>query len=414
MKTIKTNDLIINEILNIIYVKSTEFTDSNNNIKDLSIYTGLAGINLFQIYYDRFKNGFSSAKNLAEEKIEILLSFFEKYKDSYKGDRVIFQFSELALFFTALEELNLISKKDLLNFIDEESDQYIFEASKFYLKNGLLDYLDGAINLGYYLFKRINYMTDKGYILTYINEFIKNISNTKIIPPKPYQGIYWRSFGVYDKSWGINIGMAHGIPAILMLLVKFYPYLQPKQKSEVLQLIKEGLLFIESVRLSPDAKSSFPAYIEIDFSKVRPEHSFLAWCYGDLSIAKLYKEASKISSFLKIYDKYSCEIVKKAFERDLSDEICIKDNINLCHGAAGVLMMYNSLVSDPSIIIRGRQEQFWLNNLIEQLTILKNTDIDCDKLNFSFLEGLSGVGLALLNILDKQSKKWQELLFFDI
>ncbi|MCS3049867.1 hypothetical protein NXV05_07875 [Parabacteroides johnsonii] len=94
----------------------------------------------------------------------------------------------------------------------------------------------------------------------------------------------------------------------------------------------------------------------------------------------------KSKSILNLEEYRLFEILKLITCRKKS----MLDNIGICHGAAG-LMIINRYLYDKIKYIEFREsEYFWKSNVIEKLNHLMNKD------DFSLINGLSGLGLALL------------------
>jgi len=386
-------------------------SDIESYIQDVSLYSGLSGVSLFQIYYQKYLNRKIDIKEFSKQKVNSLISIYEDNYDKYKGPTAIFQFAELALFLIHLKDIGLISEDSLYLLIDEESDNYVYEAIVFHLKNGFIDFLDGASGLGYYLLKRYETGKNKGKSLSYMDSFVEIVESTCLEASYPLSGLYWKSFGILDKSWGINLGMAHGIPSMIFLLLKYYPYVNRKNKQKIFNLVEGVINFMESIRYSDDKATCFPGHMELDFS-IHPKSTFLAWCYGDAPMAKLYKNISSVFPKFSKYSKLADKILEKAFNRDLSNEILLQ-NIGLCHGAAGAIMMYNTQVyqTDNEKNIK-RNIYFWMDNLLSLLYRVKNEKSAFNLKDFSFLDGISGAGLSLLECLDNRYSQWKEFFLY--
>jgi hypothetical protein len=400
----------IEDVLEFIYQKSTEYLTSIDTIRDISIYSGLSRMYLFQIYYEIHKEGYNSTKKLVEKKLNTLLFLYSKARNNYGEKEMTLQYAEVGLFLIHLKELELINEDIVFNLLDKTSDDYIKKASLIYHKAGFFDLLDGAVTLYFYIMKsRCNnsLINDDNYI----DDFIKAIFENSRKAILPYSGIYWKSYAVVDKKWSINLGISHGIPGLTMFLTKLYPHLlNERQKANILSLIEDSLAFLDSTQCD-NKNYSFPGCMDIDFSNIKYK-TFLAWCYGDLSIAKLYYEASRTSSRFNLYSEKANVIIQKAFNRELIDELCFK-HVGICHGAAGVLMMYNSLISMSAAIDSERNINFWINNVLQQFNNSKNECLSNIHFDFSLLDGLSGVGLSLLEMIDSGLCKWKEFFFFD-
>lgn len=131
MKNIQNETVDICRILKEINDK-INISNPYDCIQDVSLYSGLSGIALFQIYYQRQINGDKVAKEFCNKIIHSLISIFEENCDKYKGNDAIFQYSELSMFLMHLKQENLIDENQLSMIFDDKSDEYINEGIKFF------------------------------------------------------------------------------------------------------------------------------------------------------------------------------------------------------------------------------------------------------------------------------------------
>ena len=71
----------IKDTLQFIYQQSVEYTNLMNEIQGVSLYTGLSGIYLFQIYYEMYDNSSNLGKSI-DKKIADLLSIYGNNSDN--------------------------------------------------------------------------------------------------------------------------------------------------------------------------------------------------------------------------------------------------------------------------------------------------------------------------------------------
>lgn len=91
--------------------------------------------------------------------------------------------------------------------IDSESVEILIEGVKFFFRNNFWDFLDGGGVLAWDLLemKEQNLISNSALF----DDLVALIYSKAI---EENGMIYWESFGLKDKVFTINLGLAHGIP----------------------------------------------------------------------------------------------------------------------------------------------------------------------------------------------------------
>lgn len=275
--------------------------------------------------------------------------------------------------FEILNKLNIAS-------VDTNS---LIDLSKIYARNYLcnnikrnnIDFLYGSIGIAY------GFWHDDEIPQLTISQIEKNL-NLSCVFERNYK-------------FGCPYGSAHGVASVLSLLLNALHYFDNKEV--VIQLLKEiAYETIEHVIDVDIYNSYFPITIEGFKSK-----SDLGWCKGDLSLSIALLRTSLI---LNLYDikKLSKDILIHCAERVLNNNEGL-DNLSLCHGAAGIGLLFNRAFELTGNELFRCAENKCLNKCLDSL----NASLPQDLLNGSsiikldLLEGLSGIGLYLLHQLNK-------------
>lgn len=249
--------------------------------------------------------------------------------------------SGLGWFIFFVKDLVSIDDK-ILNSFSKFDDLLIVNSLK-ELNAGEFDYLEGGLGPVIYLLERES--TDK--IRKYFNEVEEVLSDKAI---KSGNGWFWLSAVEKDSDY-IDLGMAHGIPSIINLLC----LMQMKGVgSEVgLNLIREAVRWLISIQ-AEDSFFSFPHLIQ-EGTDITP--SRLAWCYGDLSVAKGFYFAGKLLGDPLLLSK-SYEVVKKTMDRQTGEDAGVADAC-FCHGTAGLAYLYYKFYLDFDDITFLKRAMYW-------------------------------------------------------
>jgi len=260
---------------------------------------------------------------------------------------------------------------DALEIITDEVVDEIYNWTKVELENANWDYLNGGLGPVLVFGEK----HDKFRLL------FENIIKKQFV--KEESGLVHLT--AYNNK-KIDLGLAHGLTSILYYFVKFNPIIIEEQYiSGIIKTIQESALFT-------DKMGGFPYWY--GYSNI----SRLGWCYGDLSTAYIFSE---------LEDKYnfslnSKEIILNTLGRKTKIETGIVDPF-ICHGSIGISWMYNKVnkkYNNPKI---EKALHYWEDDATRMLLLNPQPT---DFKETSLLEGISGVGLCLLNI----DNKWDECL----
>lgn len=212
-----------------------------------------------------------------------------------------------------------------------------------------------------------------------------------------------------------NLGLAHGVPAIIAVLARCYE--KNIARHRVLPLLDGSISWLLQTRnlASPVGQSLFPTLVNASGDVAGAAHSRLGWCYGDLGIA-----ATLLGAGHRLqrgdYQHEALQVFRQvARERNVKNG-AVHDAC-MCHGSAGIahiLQQAGLYYGDEQLL---SASQYWWKTTLEM-----NTWAD-GPAGFKFyhhpdfvsshnmLEGITGIGLSLISFADTSIKPaWQESL----
>lgn len=226
-----------------------------------------------------------------------------------------------------------------------------------------------------------------------------------------WQDIFTTKEKEYEHKELYNLGLAHGTPAILTVLGLLYEKgIMPEVTS---RLIAGGIQWLTASRYATvnESKALYPTIVDSDNNPTNNNGSRLGWCYGDLGIAHTLLHAGvKLDN-----DIYKTEAYR-IFEHILHHRN--KENGNIvdacfCHGSAGIAHMYRRayISSGHSSLLEGAQlwteETLAMNYWTDGAAGFKYHTHGGDENSFHLLDGIAGIGLALIASIDEDaSSSW--------
>lgn len=378
-------ELIVNEILLKI----------NEGIKDkqLGILNGNFGILLFLFYYVRYAKK-QSIITLVEKYAEELLRVLPKGVKNYTFCSGL---SGILYLFNFLRNHQFIDID--IGLYKAEFELYIMNEMKKDFDIGNYDFMHGALGGGIYFLVQ---HTNKQSINDIVNFLYSTaeIDDTKTV-------FKWQSLiNSTTDIRGHNISLSHGISSIIIFLCNVIKGGIDNRKIRL--MLKGSINYVLSQQVDVDEYGCyFPSHSLEHSSTLK---SRLAWCYGDLGIAMSLWQAGKllIDSDLQ---KMALEILMHSTYR-VSYSKNIVNDAGICHGSAGIVMIYNRMYIDTRMDLFKEARNYWL---IKTLNYSCHDDglagykTVCGKKlikDYSLLTGISGIGLILISCLTGDKQDW--------
>jgi lantibiotic biosynthesis protein len=363
-----------------------------------ALMNGLGGQILYFAYLHKVTND-KKYFQLLNELVDILL---EK-SDTFTDYSLATGYSGLGWLLGHLCNLGTIDI-DLQDFMGE-ADENIKQVSLKFMQEGNYDLMFGGLGMALYELEKPE--KDIVYLKTCIDLLQKSSQKMDI-------GISWFQSPIMnqsdDKKKIYNLGLAHGLPSIIVFLSKCY--ILNIEQEKTYNLIENSINWLLSCKVSDNEISLFPYSIKDNEKGV---FSGLRWCYGDFGVSLALLFASKATGNL-FWQEEAIEIAEKVALRTNQNDTII--DAHLCHGTSGIAVMFDILFSQTQNIIFKNATDFWLEETIKKyrpsesqvlFNSYKGTDFGWIETN-GFLEGNAGIGLALLGLTNKNSYSWSTLL----
>jgi len=381
----------INEIFNLL--------NSENKINELSLYEGVGGQLLFR--YIAGKQKLYLEDDLNSILIDKLANnIIDANKPQYTFASGI---SGISWLFHYLNKNKYIDLEDDF-FCD--IDEILVSAAFKYLTYKDYDFLHGA---GGIIFSLLMRPEDNRISLELLTRHLLDSR----IEFDEYKVWEFRSPNSPFDRVQVNMGLAHGLPSMLVLLSKLY--FNNILPHECLEAINECYSFIKKQKnknITIDSFSLYPTFVTE--GEENTYKSRLAWCYGDLGVGiAMYVAGNNTNNDLM--QKEAINIYKYYSDFINEPKLLVRDS-TLCHGAAGVVHLYNRMyrnTKEPAFI---NTAEYWISVLKDMshhedgLAGYKACEIDGWKNSYSLLEGIGGIGLVLSSYLLNETPDWDECL----
>lgn len=159
----------------------------------------------------------------------------------------------------------------------------------------------------------------------------------------------------------LNLGMAHGIPAVLVIVALFRAH--GVEAARCHHMLDRGLAWLRSKR-NPDSELSRFGHQVGEAQRDRT--SRLGWCYGDLGIAAALLWAARVGGDGAIERALTEEArlcADRAFLRRPAD--CDVRDAGICHGSAGLALLHARLYNATGDLRHRVQSRFWYRETLE-------------------------------------------------
>jgi len=295
--------------------------------------------------------------------------------------------------------------EDGMDDVFEEVDEVLGQQMLRALQEGQHDFLHQGLGIALYFLERDPHPQAKHYLAA----LVSTLESTAV---KTSAGISWQDHltGLGGRPAGevtFNMGLAHGVPAIISILGMIYQKgIAPAQTSD---LIRKGISWILKAENSPEEglTALYPVLTDAGHQALTGKQSRLGWCYGDLGIATMLLNAG-----ISLQDNTYQEKALQIFHHTLSHRDSKNGNVHdacLCHGSAGIAHIYRRAwlqTKDPALLTGATywlQETFKMNTHKDAPAGFRFYGKDAYENSYGILEGVAGIGLALMAALDEDT-----------
>lgn len=221
------------------------------------------------------------------------------------------------------------------------------------------------------------------------NKFFSHLSQSK----KEYKkGHYIWTSKTLDGSVVHDLGLAHGLASIVAVLSMAYS--KQIHQDICFDLINGSINTFKSVKLK-DSISCYSQSLEDNYN------SRLAWCYGDLGIARSIWLAG-VACNREDWKQEAVDIMLHAAKRrDLQKNGVV--DAGICHGTAGIAHIFNRFYRDTQLDAFKDATDYWIDQTLKMAKFKDGLagykSWQGPKLGwkneYGLLEGIAGIGLVL-------------------
>lgn len=358
--------------------------------RGLGLFDGEFGVLLFLFYYQKY---FKDSKNVnfTYDYAERLIGKIDINRCTYSGGVA----GILCLF-------HHLRKNDFVD-IDAsgvKSDVASLLGNMMRKNNDIrfYDFMHGALGMGLYFMQSGE---DE-----YTSEMINHLYRAAIVDS---DNGYCKWKMTLNGTEGYDISLSHGLSSIIVYLSRAIKVGIEVEKASELLVGAADYILSQEMNFK-QAGFHFPGFSE-RFSLQKKDR--LAWCYGDLGIAVSLWQAGQVMGN-DIWKSKALEVFKDAMQRADDPYNGVLD-AGICHGSAGIAMMYRRMYLESKEDIFLKNGDYWISRTIafaqfqDGLAGYKNRTIESFDCNYSLLSGVSGIGLVLLSYLTNDSQSWDEL-----
>lgn len=383
----------INKILSRVGTKLNDFFEHDD---DQGLLTGSCGSALFYAYYYKL----TGKKTYLDRVCYIIERTIKALADKQLIYSHCSGISGIAWCIRHLINNQFIEQNEPDIF--EEVDEVLFNYMKDELSEHRYDFLHQGLGITLYFLEKL----PDAIAQHYLEEAVLQLENAIVVNDS---GISWKDTftlrnEVNNPSTSYNVGLAHGVPATLSILSMIYEKGIAIKKT--LPLIEKGVQWLLSTRNEPDTDciSLYPTGVTAKNEAIGQKQSRLGWCYGDLSIGiTLLNIGRRLQN--EFYKQEAYDIFKHTLKHRNKENGGIND-ASLCHGSMGVSHIFRRVYKSTGDTIFLEGAENWLEQTLQispwkyGLADFKYFTRNGYENNYTLLEGITGIGLALLAALD--------------
>jgi hypothetical protein len=284
---------------------------------------------------------------------------------------------------------------------------------------GDYDLIGGLAGLGVYALERLPHRS-AALLLEAVVDRLAELA-------KPFEeGVSWFTPPEHLPAWQreihpggyYNLGLAHGMPAVVAVLAGATAAGAAAAKAR--PLLDGAVAWLLARRYEPGVGSCFGTSYNPGET---PVPSRLAWCYGDAGVAAALLAAARAVGE-PAWERQAVEVALVAAARDASTAYI--HDAGLCHGAAGLGHLFNRMYQTTGEERLATAARAWFERALalrvagepvagyRAFEIEPGSDQPKWRADPGFLEGATGVGLALLGAVSAVEPAWDRTLLVSL
>jgi len=291
----------------------------------------------------------------------------------------------------------------------DELDTHLYTYMMEEMRVGHYDYLHGALGIALYFLRQPK---NEKY-RSYLEELVSALD--KCAEKEADGSVKWVSLlNEKNNHTGYNLSLSHGLASIILILSRIYAEGIAKKKSRL--LIEGCFKYIEKQTLPlGEYLSVFPSWAKESMKEI--DHSRLAWCYGDPGIGLAYMQAGDIFPG-SAYELDGLHVLLYTTQRKDVKDNSVHD-AGICHGAAGLALLYNVLYQKTALTTFKETAIYWLDICLNMAghddgiagyKAWYHPDHGGWTSTAGLLDGVSGIGLSLMSFVADREPEWAESL----
>ena len=375
--------------------------------KQVGVLSGLSGMALLPFYYAKHREN-PEKEDLG---IEILSACIDMVNEGFSSPTFCGGLAGMGWAFEHLDEKGLaeLDNDDTLSQLDE----YLIDAIRNCLQHGNYDFLHGATGIAFYFFKRYNNTRSlqlKNQYEAYLKEYLILLEKNSI---QDGNALKWRSLLERQSGkTGFNLSLSHGVSSIVNVLSRMYVH--PTFQERVKPLLEKSVQFILDNKIqSEDGKLAYSNWITDD--QEYHNRSRLAWCYGDLGTGLTLLRAAQVLEDTQLYTE-AVNTLKVAAGLVADEDTLVRD-AGICHGSYGNALIFKKIYNVTQEPLFWEKAMYWLEEGLQMATFsdgyagYKQFEKGNQWNNkLSVLEGVSGIGMVIIDFLSEEDLSWDECL----
>ncbi|WP_422079377.1 lanthionine synthetase C family protein [Ulvibacterium sp.] len=378
-----------------------------SNENHVGVLVGLSGLSLFQFHYSRYKgNNEHSAIGT-----EILERIMGKINEGYNYPTFCDGICGAGWVLSHLDEKGFIELENEQLLADLDDFLYPIMVSDMRRKN--YDFLHGAIGYALYFVNRYKNTKSKDLkqrYKTFLLRFIDLLNeNSETEGNEKLKWISIQTRGELRDQY--NLSLSHGMAGIIGILTKLCVH--DNFRTLAKPMLTKAINYVLGYKKETKSFFLFPNLVSKNGEENVP--SRLGWCYGDLGIGIRLWFASKALDD-KILGDEALAILKHSAKRRTPEKTLLVD-ASLCHGSYGVALIFLRIYKETLDPIFKEAFEFWIQDGVNRAVQgngyagykqWRHDDVWSEEV--SLLEGISGIGLTIIDYLADFDTAWDECL----
>jgi lantibiotic biosynthesis protein len=368
-----------------------------DHFAQVNVRTGYGGLVLFYLRYWEF----TGDERFFEGALRLLGTIFEKINSRDPGSTT--DILELGCLLIHLEQQELIDREeieDMLVQVDDIAGGHIKKC----IDSGNIDPVNGMLSAGIYFLKRSSQSGSRAEVhISLIIDFLTQAAQYDS------PGLnYW--FSNFRGVTEVELGITHGVSGVLNFLLHIYT--KEIEVARVRPLIEGAVAFLKAQQFKDTEDGPFfPLAMG-----GQQDSGYPCLAYGDfgvlfalLSAGKIMNDAALCKEANRILEYYAA-VREPARHKNIADATVI-------YGASGVATLFYKFYSVTGLAIYREAAEYWTEKILD-FAIHDNSYAGFEsywnfiypKTRVSFTEGICGIGITLIDTLDKKNQDYLQFV----